>query len=113
MLSNGFRVYSNQNIINTLTSMISSGRLYHAFLLYGAKGLGKKTIAEYMAAKLLCENADYSPCGKCKSCKMILDSAHPDVNLITKETNSKAFSVDYLRVITSYSIHYTKLYETC
>lgn len=97
MSDNLFKIYANENVLNTLTSMISSGRLSQAFLLFGQEGLGKKTIARYMAAKMLCESKDNSPCGECKSCRMIAHNTHPDVTWITTSDNAKAFSVDNLR----------------
>ena len=97
MSENLFKVYANENVLNTLTSMISSGRLSQAFLLFGQTGLGKKTIARHMEAKMLCEDEGNSPCGKCKSCMMIEHNAHPDAQWITTKDNSKAFSVDNLR----------------
>ena len=63
-----FKIYSNKNVINTLTSMISSERLSHAFLLFGEKGLGKKTLAGYISAQILCKVGGGVPCGKCKDC---------------------------------------------
>jgi DNA polymerase-3 subunit delta' len=97
MSDNLFKIYANENVLNTLTSMISSGRLSQAFLLFGQAGLGKKTIARYMAAKMLCESEDNSPCGECKNCRMIAHNTHPDVTWITTSDNAKAFSVDNLR----------------
>lgn len=97
MSENLFKIYANNNVLNTLTSMISSGRLSQAFLLFGQTGLGKKTIARYMAAKMLCEDENNSPCGQCKSCRMIEHNSHPDVQWITINDNAKAFSVDNLR----------------
>ncbi len=97
MSENLFKIYANNNVLNTLTSMISSGRLSQAFLLFGQTGLGKKTIARYMAAKMLCEDENNSPCGQCKSCRMIEHNSHPDVQWININDNAKAFSVDNLR----------------
>ncbi len=97
MSENLFKIYANNNVLNTLTSMISSGRLSQAFLLFGQTGLGKKTIARYMAAKMLCEDENNSPCGQCKSCRMIEHNSHPDVQWITINDNAKAFGVDNLR----------------
>lgn len=106
MSGNFFRIYSNENVLNTLTSMISSGRLSQAFLLYGQAGLGKKTIAEYMAAQLLCKDSENAPCGICKSCRMILHGTHPDVMLVKTENANKAFSVDNLRKLSADSCIY-------
>lgn len=97
MSENCYKIYSNENVLNTLTSMISSGRLSQAFLLFGQAGLGKKTIAKYIAAQILCTSGENAPCGKCRSCKMIAHDTHPDVSWISVSSNNKAFSVDNLR----------------
>jgi len=94
-----FKIYSNENVINTLASMISSGRLSHAFLLFGEKGLGKKTLARYISAQILCQSVEIVPCGKCKDCTMIAHDTHPDVIWITHTSDNKAFSVKNLREI--------------
>ncbi|MFA5657984.1 MAG: hypothetical protein WC900_01730 [Oscillospiraceae bacterium] len=93
------RVYANENVLNTLTSMISSGRLCHAFLLFGEKGLGKKTIARFCAQKILCEGDGETPCMRCKACKMILHGTHPDVVHISHNEDSKGFRIDNIRKI--------------
>lgn len=92
-----FKIYSNEQIINTLTSMISSERLSHAFLLHGEKGLGKKKIARYICAQMLCRIGNGIPCGKCKDCLMIAHDAHPDVKWIFHNSDVKGFSVASLR----------------
>lgn len=100
MLQN-FGIYSNENVLNTLTSMISSGRLSQSFLFFGPKGLGKKTIALYFAKTLLCEHKGTYPCNECRSCRNIDKNVHPDVKVITTKDNPKAFSVDNLRALTT------------
>lgn len=94
-----FRIYSNDNVVGTISSMIKNGRLSHAFLLFGEKGLGKKTIAEHIAAQILCENGEGFPCGSCKSCRMIAHKNHPDVIHITHTAENKGFSVKNLREV--------------
>lgn len=88
-------VYGNEIVTDTLTSMIKSERLSHAFVLYGNKGLGKKTLARYIAMQILCSETD-APCCECKSCRMIMDNQHPDVKWISADEN-KGFSVQSLR----------------
>lgn len=100
------KIYGNENIIQTLTSMIDSGRLSQGILLFGDAGLGKKTIAEYIAAKLLCNGGANSPCGQCKSCRMIMQNTHPDVQWVVNAPKSKAFGVDNIRSIISDSYIY-------
>ena len=108
MTDNCFKIYSNENVLNTLTSMISSGRLSQALLIYGQAGLGKKTIAKYIAAQILCKDDKNAPCGECKNCKMIAHNSHPDVSWIIHSQKNKAFSVDNLRNLTLDAYIYPK-----
>lgn len=56
-------------------------RLPHALLFVGAAGLGKRALAEALAARLLCEApaADGHACGHCPACQWRLSGNHPDL----------------------------------
>jgi DNA polymerase III subunit delta' len=54
------------------------GRLSHAYLLGGPRGVGKATFAHALAAMLFCENA-VKPCGACESCRRVLTRNEPDM----------------------------------
>ncbi len=58
-------------------SAMAAQTLHHAWLLYGVKGIGKRTLAEKLAAMLLCE--EQRDCGQCHACKMLAAGAHPDL----------------------------------
>ncbi len=98
------RIFGNSFILNTFESMISSGRLPHGFIIYGEKGLGKKTIAMHMAKTLLCEKGGKNPCNDCKSCRNVDKGIHPD--LICPEQSGKlmTYSIDTCRKICSDAI---------
>lgn len=67
-------------MVRTLSNAIASGRLAHAFLLTGIRGVGKTTTARIIARALNCsEGPTVSPCGVCENCKMIADDRHMDV----------------------------------
>jgi len=72
-------------LVQTLSNAIKSGRIAHAFLLTGIRGIGKTTTARIIARALNCIGADgkgpatISPCGVCANCKMISDDRHVDV----------------------------------
>lgn len=67
-----------------------AGRLGHAQLLCGPEALGKRDVAEALAARLLCEaDPSLSTCGSCRSCQLRLAGTHPDFRVITLEENEK------------------------
>ncbi|HSD34976.1 MAG TPA: DNA polymerase III subunit gamma/tau [Alphaproteobacteria bacterium] len=72
-------------MVRTLTNAIRSGRLAHAFMLTGVRGVGKTTTARIIARALNCVGADgaggptESPCGRCQHCTAIAEDRHVDV----------------------------------
>lgn len=95
------KIYSNNNTLNTLSSMLQSNRLAHSFLIYGDRGLGKKTIAKYFAMSLICENSQNTPCQHCVACKNILNDNHPDVIWVEHSGKLQGFSAETVRNICS------------
>jgi DNA polymerase-3 subunit delta' len=67
----------------------NSGRLAHAVLLSGPRGLGKRELALREAATLLCLEGARPGCGRCRSCELMASGAHPDFRLVTFELNDK------------------------
>lgn len=94
------RLYSNEPVKKLLKSLISKGREPHSVVITGERGQGKKALARYIAASLLCENGQGEPCGRCKSCRMIENGAHPD--FITAGANENGnYQVDVIRGLVS------------
>ncbi len=81
------KIYGNQTLLKQTARMVSAGREPHSMIIHGEKGLGKKAIARYIAAQLMCEEHSGTPCGKCRSCQLIDRGAHPD--LIFAQPNDK------------------------
>ena len=58
-----------QHVVRALTHALGSGRLHHAYLLTGTRGVGKTTIARILAKALNCETGPTAtPCGRCSAC---------------------------------------------
>ena len=72
-------------LVRTLTNAIQSGRLAHAFLLTGVRGVGKTTTARIIARAVNCIGPDgtggptVEPCGQCEPCVAIAADRHVDV----------------------------------
>jgi DNA polymerase-3 subunit gamma/tau len=62
-------VTGQSHVVRALTNALSSGRVHHAFLFAGTRGVGKTTIARIFAKALNCEaGVSAEPCGKCGAC---------------------------------------------
>jgi len=58
-----------QHVVRALTHVLASGRLHHAYLLTGTRGVGKTTIARILARAVNCETGVTArPCGRCSAC---------------------------------------------
>ena len=72
-------------LVRTLTNAIQTGRLAHAFVLTGVRGVGKTTTARIIARALNCVGPDGTggpttePCGVCEHCRAIAEDRHVDV----------------------------------
>ncbi len=92
-------VIGQSHVIKTLTNAISSGRVAHAFLFCGVRGVGKTTVARILAKSLNCSGRDASdpePCNRCSSCIEINKGAGMDVQEIDGASHT---SVDNIREI--------------
>ncbi|HHQ4526048.1 TPA: DNA polymerase III subunit gamma/tau [Aeromonas veronii] len=66
------QVVGQQHVLTALTNALDQGRLHHAYLLSGTRGVGKTTIARILAKSLNCEKGISShPCGVCDTCREI------------------------------------------
>ena len=72
-------------LVRTLTNALASGRLPHAWLLTGVRGVGKTSTARIIARALNCIGEDGQgeptpdPCGVCENCAAIAEDRHVDV----------------------------------
>ncbi|TNE34090.1 MAG: DNA polymerase III subunit gamma/tau [Alphaproteobacteria bacterium] len=83
--SNFDELIGHEAMVRTLSNALEAGRLAHAFILTGTRGIGKTTTARIIARGLNCTGADgtggptISPCGVCDNCRAIAEDRHQDV----------------------------------
>ncbi len=95
------KLWSKDSFVSALESMKRNGRMAHAFLLTGEKGVGKKTAADYIAMTLLCERGGDVPCGECRHCRRILENTHPDVIRPEKSGKKQIYNRETIRRVCS------------
>lgn len=77
-------------------------RLPHGLRLTGPAGVGKRVLAESLAAWLLCEavrvDGGTTPCGDCKQCRLVRAGSHPDLQSCRPES-SRYIRIDQIRAL--------------
>ena len=89
-------VVGQETVTRTLRNALTSGRVGHAFLLTGARGVGKTSTARILAAAFNCSKSEGptpDPCGVCPSCTEIAAGTGLDVQEIDGASNSKVEDV--------------------
>lgn len=101
-----FPLKGNERIRESLGSIISSGRFPHAIIIEGETGVGKKTLARFIAKNAVCESS--SACGQCRSCRLADAGTHPDIETVTLLDGKKSIvndQVESLRTTAHHSAH--------
>ncbi|MBL4774555.1 MAG: DNA polymerase III subunit delta' [Mariprofundus sp.] len=88
-------LFGHEASLARFSEALSSGRLHHAWLLYGMKGIGKHRLAEKLAGQLMCETE--TACGACHGCKMLAASSHPDVHRLALIDEKRDLNIEQIR----------------
>lgn len=79
-----------------LQKSLQTGKVSHAYIFYGEKGSGKKSLADLFARALQCESGGDEPCNQCTSCKQAFNHNQPDIIYVQHEKPA-IISVDEIR----------------
>ncbi len=95
-MANYSDIIGHEDIVRHFKSSIELGKVSHAYILNGEKGVGKKTLAHVVAKSLQCESGSPDPCGTCTSCLQVDSNNQPDIIWVNHE-KPNVITVDEIR----------------
>jgi len=91
-------VLGQEHVGKTLKNAIRLGRVAHAYLFSGPRGVGKTSVARILAKALNCEKGPVEiPCNSCVNCREITEGSSMDVNEIDGASNRGIDEIRELR----------------
>lgn len=94
-------ILGHERTLARLVRAVENDSLHHAYLFEGPQGVGKGTVARYLARLTNCTSDGPRPCGECNTCRQILAGTHPDVIVLEPAADraSKTIAVDAVREV--------------
>ena len=100
------KIFGHTATLDALQRACSRDQIHHAYLFEGPEGVGKRRIAEYLAALINCTSSKAAeaptPCGSCRSCQKLLPAddlnhelKHPDI--VVLEPSGRSIKIEQVR----------------
>jgi DNA polymerase-3 subunit delta' len=97
------RVRGHDALVRGFQRVVQRGRLAHAYLFTGPRGVGKKLFATELARALLCERASGSApldaCDQCPACIQVGAGTHPDFLQASRPEDALEFPIEVMREV--------------
>lgn len=83
--------------ISDLAGRLSSGRLFHAYIVTGADAPAREQAAALIARAAVCSEDKNVPCGICRDCVKARKGVHPDIETVRREEKVVNYPVEVMR----------------
>jgi DNA polymerase-3 subunit delta' len=93
-------VLGHEAAVAELRRVIAADRVPAALLLLGPAGIGKRALADALAARLLCAAGTDDACGVCPQCTRIAGGTHPDLRVVVRDADRKDVRTEQIRELT-------------
>lgn len=86
-----------------LVDLLEAGRLPHALLISGPRGVGKRSLADALIARVFCATPTQGgACGHCHACRMLAAGYHPDLLRVEPEEGKRQIRIDSIREVNAF-----------
>ncbi|HET7010239.1 MAG TPA: DNA polymerase III subunit delta' [Anaerolineales bacterium] len=85
--------------VSLLCRHIQTRHVRHAYLFTGPPGIGKRTLALHYAQALMCLEpaGDEIACGRCRACRQVRGTGHPDLHIVTRAEGKSEIAIEQVR----------------
>lgn len=93
-------------VMEPFAQALDQGRMPHATLIHGERGVGKRQLAETIAALLVCDRrvaGSRQACGECRQCQLVGGESHPDIRIYQPE-KSRMIRIDQVRALSQFAV---------
>lgn len=93
-------IYGHQKIVHYLQQSIAHNHLVHAYLFVGPAQVGKRTLANFFAGSVFCQE-EKRPCQKCFHCQYLKKATHPEFILVSPREDKNQITIEQIRQLIS------------